>query len=115
MTTQAVAPAPGQAFGPGQEPAADRDGTRDPLRGHTATVVELRDIEAEVQYAMGLHGPRYLHILVTRPLGWSCPASDSIKVARPREGDRPARAAGSARRSARAEPSRCFPSPREIE
>ena len=31
---------------------------------------------------MELHGARYLHILVTCPLGWACAASDSIRVAR---------------------------------
>ena len=31
---------------------------------------------------MSLHGARYLHILVTCPLGWSCAAADSIRVAR---------------------------------
>ena len=31
---------------------------------------------------MGMRGARYLHILVTCPLGWSCAAADSIRVAR---------------------------------
>ena len=30
--TKPVGPEPGNVFGPGQEPASDRDGTRDPLR-----------------------------------------------------------------------------------
>ena len=48
----------------------------------TATVAELRDIEAKVEHAMSLRGARYLHILVTCPLGWSCAAADGIRVAR---------------------------------
>jgi pyruvate ferredoxin oxidoreductase beta subunit len=31
---------------------------------------------------MGLHGPRYLHVLVTCPLGWGCDAGASISIAR---------------------------------
>jgi pyruvate ferredoxin oxidoreductase beta subunit len=31
---------------------------------------------------MELHGPRYLHVLVTCPLGWGCGSSESVKIAR---------------------------------
>ena len=31
---------------------------------------------------MGMHGARYIHVLVTCPLGWACAASDSVHVAR---------------------------------
>jgi pyruvate ferredoxin oxidoreductase beta subunit len=48
----------------------------------TATVADLRDIEAKVERAIGMHGARYLHILVTCPLGWSCGSADTIRVAR---------------------------------
>jgi len=48
----------------------------------TATVANLRDIEYKVERAMAFHGARYLHILVTCPLGWGCDAADTIRVAR---------------------------------
>ena len=48
----------------------------------TATVADLRDLEAKVERAMGIRGARYLHVLVTCPLGWSCEAAATIKVAR---------------------------------
>jgi pyruvate ferredoxin oxidoreductase beta subunit len=31
---------------------------------------------------MGFHGPRYLHVLVTCPLGWGCGSGESVKIAR---------------------------------
>jgi pyruvate ferredoxin oxidoreductase beta subunit len=48
----------------------------------TATVADLRDLEAKVRKAMAVRGARYLHILVTCPLGWGTKAADSIKLAR---------------------------------
>jgi pyruvate ferredoxin oxidoreductase beta subunit len=48
----------------------------------TATVADLRDLEAKVHRAMQLHGARYLHVLVPCPLGWGSAASDTIRVAR---------------------------------
>ena len=36
----------------------------------TATVAELRDLEAKVERAMELRGARYLHVFVPCPLGW---------------------------------------------
>jgi pyruvate ferredoxin oxidoreductase beta subunit len=48
----------------------------------TATVADLRDLEAKVETAMGLHGARYLHVLVPCPLGWGSASGDTIKVAR---------------------------------
>jgi pyruvate ferredoxin oxidoreductase beta subunit len=48
----------------------------------TATIADLRDLEAKVQHAMSLHGPRYIHILVTCPLGWGTASRDSIRIAR---------------------------------
>jgi pyruvate ferredoxin oxidoreductase beta subunit len=43
---------------------------------------DLRDLEATVERAMELHGPRYLHVLVTCPLGWGTRACDSVAIAR---------------------------------
>jgi pyruvate ferredoxin oxidoreductase beta subunit len=48
----------------------------------TATIADLRDLEAKVERAMAFHGARYVHILVTCPLGWGCGPGDSVKVAR---------------------------------
>jgi pyruvate/2-oxoacid:ferredoxin oxidoreductase beta subunit len=43
---------------------------------------DVRDLEYKVEHAMKIRGSRYLHILVTCPLGWGCASGDSIKVAR---------------------------------
>ncbi len=48
----------------------------------TATVADLRDLEAKVEKAMGMHGARYLHILVPCPLGWGSASHDTIRLAR---------------------------------
>jgi pyruvate ferredoxin oxidoreductase beta subunit len=48
----------------------------------TATIADLRDLEAKVQHAMSLRGPRYIHILVTCPLGWGTASRDSVAIAR---------------------------------
>ncbi len=81
MTTQPVPGHPGNVFGQGKDMARIAMAHEIPYVA-TATVSEPRDIEAKVTRAMELHGARYLHILVTCPLGWACAASDSIRVAR---------------------------------
>jgi pyruvate ferredoxin oxidoreductase beta subunit len=48
----------------------------------TATVADLRDLEAKVTRAMGFHGPRYLHVLVPCPLGWGSATGETILIAR---------------------------------
>lgn len=48
----------------------------------TATVAELRDLEAKVEKAMTMRGARYLHVLVPCPLGWGSKSEDTIRVAR---------------------------------
>ena len=48
----------------------------------TATVADLRDLEAKVATAMSLRGARYLHVLVPCPLGWGSPPSRTIELAR---------------------------------
>ena len=80
-TTPALGDAHGAPFGQGKDMARIAMAHDIPYVA-TATVAAPRDIEAKVERAMQLHGPRYLHILVTCPLGWSCAAADSIKVAR---------------------------------
>ena len=81
MTTQAVGQHPGNAFGQGKSMALIAMAHEIPYVA-TATVADLRDIEAKVERAIGMHGARYLHILVTCPLGWSCGSGETIRVAR---------------------------------
>ncbi len=81
MTTQAVGDHPGNVFGQGKDVPRIAMAHEIPYVA-TATVADLRDLEAKVEHAMGIRGARYLHVLVTCPLGWSCQAADTIKVAR---------------------------------
>ena len=48
----------------------------------TATVADLRDLEAKVEKAMSVRGARDLHVLVPCPLGWGSASHDTIKLAR---------------------------------
>jgi pyruvate ferredoxin oxidoreductase beta subunit len=48
----------------------------------TATVADLRDLEAKVARAMDFRGARYLHVLVPCPLGWGTASCDTIRIAR---------------------------------
>jgi pyruvate ferredoxin oxidoreductase beta subunit len=48
----------------------------------TATIADLHDLEAKVERAMTFRGARYLHLLVTCPLGWGAAAHDSVRLAR---------------------------------
>ncbi len=81
MTTPAVGEEPGNVFGQGKNVPLIAMAHEIPYVA-TATVAEPRDIEAKVERAMTLHGARYLHILVTCPLGWGSESADTIKVAR---------------------------------
>jgi pyruvate ferredoxin oxidoreductase beta subunit len=80
-TTQAVGDAPGNTFGQGKSAPLIAMAHEIPYVA-TATIADLRDLEYKVEYAMGLHGARYVHILVTCPLGWGTPSCDSIRIAR---------------------------------
>ncbi|HTX46470.1 MAG TPA: thiamine pyrophosphate-dependent enzyme [Solirubrobacteraceae bacterium] len=80
-TTQAVGPEPGNVFGQGKDVPRIAIAHEIPYVA-TATVADLRDLEAKVTRAMELRGPRYLHVYVTCPLGFGCGAGDTIKVAR---------------------------------
>jgi pyruvate ferredoxin oxidoreductase beta subunit len=48
----------------------------------TATVAELRDLEAKVRRAMEFRGARYIHVLVPCPLGWGHGSAETIRMAR---------------------------------
>jgi pyruvate ferredoxin oxidoreductase beta subunit len=80
-TTQAVGPEPGAPWGQGKSAPLIALAHEIPYVA-TATIADLRDLEAKVERAMVLHGARYIHILVTCPLGWGSASGDSIKVAR---------------------------------
>ena len=80
-TTQAVGDEPGNVFGQGKSAPLIAMAHQIPYVA-TATVADLRDLEAKVERAMALRGARYLHVLVTCPLGWGCASSDSIRIAR---------------------------------
>ena len=80
-TTQAVGAEPGNVFGQGKNVPLIAMAHEIPYVA-TATVADLRDIEAKVAHAMTLRGARYLHILVTCPLGWGCQSAATVQVAR---------------------------------
>src|SRR4051812_37376924 len=80
-TTQPVGDEPGNVFGQGKSAPLIALAHEIPYVA-TATVADLRDIEYKVRRAMRFRGARYLHVLVTCPLGWGCASADSIKVAR---------------------------------
>jgi pyruvate ferredoxin oxidoreductase beta subunit len=80
-TTEPLGGHPGNAFGQGKDMPLIAMAHEIPYVA-TATVAELRDLEAKVQRAMELRGPRYLHVLVPCPLGWGSATGETIKIAR---------------------------------
>ncbi len=80
-TTQAVGEEPGAPWGQGKSAPLIALAHEIPYVA-TATIADLRDLEAKVQRAMSIRGARYIHVLVTCPLGWGTPSSDSLRVAR---------------------------------
>jgi len=80
-TTQAVGEEPGAPWGQGKSAPLIALAHEIPYVA-TATIADLRDLEAKVERAMSLRGARYVHILVTCPLGWGSASADSIKIAR---------------------------------
>jgi len=80
-TTMAVGADPGALFGQGKNVPLIAMAHEIPYVA-TATVADLRDLEAKVERAMTIRGARYLHILVPCPLGWGAASQDTIKLAR---------------------------------
>ncbi len=80
-TTQAVGPEPGNIFGQGKNLPRIAMAHEIPYVA-TATVADLRDLEAKVTKAMTFRGSRYLHVLVPCPLGWGSASCDTVKIAR---------------------------------
>jgi pyruvate ferredoxin oxidoreductase beta subunit len=80
-TTPAVGHAPGNVFGTGKNVPLIAMAHRIPYVA-TASVANLRDLEAKVTHAMSLRGARYIHIFVPCPLGWGSASEDTILIAR---------------------------------
>jgi pyruvate ferredoxin oxidoreductase beta subunit len=80
-TTQAVGDAPGNPFGQGKSAPLIAMAHEIPYVA-TATVADLHDLESKVERAMGIRGARYLHVLVSCPLGWGTASRDAIRIAR---------------------------------
>jgi pyruvate ferredoxin oxidoreductase beta subunit len=81
QTTQAVGEPPGNNFGQGKSAPLIALAHEIPYVA-TATIADLHDLEYKVERAMQLRGARYIHILVTCPLGWGSASGESIKIAR---------------------------------
>jgi len=80
-TTMPVGPHPGNEFGQGKYVPAIAMAHEIPYVA-TATVADLRDLEAKVKRAMEFRGARYIHIFVPCPLGWGTASQDTILIAR---------------------------------
>jgi len=80
-TTMPLGPEPGAEFGKGKNVPLIAMAHEIPYVA-TATVADLRDLEAKVEKAMTIHGARYIQIFVPCPLGWGAASCDTIKLAR---------------------------------
>ena len=79
--TKALGDEPGNVFGQGKSVPLIAMAHEIPYVA-TATVAELRDLEAKVEKAMTFRGARYLHVFVPCPLGWGADSADTIRLAR---------------------------------
>ncbi|MDD7384181.1 MAG: thiamine pyrophosphate-dependent enzyme [Actinomycetaceae bacterium] len=80
-TTQPVGPQPGNDWGKGKDMPLIALAHEIPYVA-TASVSDLRDLEAKVKKAMSIHGARYIHVLVPCPLGWGHDSKLTVKIAR---------------------------------
>jgi len=80
-TTMAVGPEAGNVFGQGKDLPRIAIAHGIPYVA-TATVAELRDLEAKVRRAMQFRGARYIHIFVPCPLGWGHASDQTIRISR---------------------------------
>jgi len=80
-TTTTNGPAAGNPFGQGKDLPRIALAHEIPYVA-TATVAELRDLEAKVRRAMDFRGARYIHVLVPCPLGWGHASNLTIRMAR---------------------------------
>jgi pyruvate ferredoxin oxidoreductase beta subunit len=79
--TKVLGPEPGNVFGQGKWVPAIAMAHEIPYVA-TATVADLRDLEAKVARAMEFRGARYLHVFVPCPLGWGADSALTIMLAR---------------------------------
>jgi pyruvate ferredoxin oxidoreductase beta subunit len=79
--TKPLGDTPGNVFGKGKNAPLIAMAHEIPYVA-TATVAELRDLEAKVERAMQIRGARYIHVFVPCPLGWGSASRDTIRVAR---------------------------------
>ncbi len=79
--TKVLGPEPGNPFGQGKWVPAIAMAHEIPYVA-TATVADLRDLEAKVARAMEFRGARYLHVFVPCPLGWGSDSALTIQLAR---------------------------------
>jgi pyruvate ferredoxin oxidoreductase beta subunit len=79
--TKPVGEEPGNVFGQGKNAPLIAMAHEIPYVA-TATVAELRDLEAKVERAMEFRGARYIHVFVPCPLGWGSDSADTVKLAR---------------------------------
>jgi pyruvate ferredoxin oxidoreductase beta subunit len=80
-TTKPLGDHPGNAFGQGKNAPLIAMAHEIPYVA-TATVAELRDLEAKVERAMQIRGARYIHVFVPCPLGWGTASNETIRIAR---------------------------------
>ncbi len=80
-TTMAVGKEPGNVFGQGKNVPLIAMAHEIPYVA-TASVADVRDLEAKVTKAMSIRGARYIHILVPCPLGWGAAPHDTVKLSR---------------------------------
>ena len=80
-TTPAVGGEPGNPFGTGKNVPRIAMAHGIPYVA-TASVADLRDLEAKVTRAMEFRGARYVHIHVPCPLGWGSAPADTVRIAR---------------------------------
>jgi pyruvate ferredoxin oxidoreductase beta subunit len=80
-TTPPVGKEPGNVFGTGKNLPMIAMAHRIPYVA-TASVGDVKDLEAKVMKAMSFHGARYIHVCVPCPLGWGSAPNDTIKLAR---------------------------------
>ncbi len=80
-TTQLVGEHPGADWGKGKDVPLIAMAHGIPYVA-TATVADLRDLEAKVTKAMSFHGARYIQILTPCPLGWGVKSGLTVTAAR---------------------------------
>lgn len=80
-TTPTVGPHPGNTFNTGKNLPLIAMAHHIPYVA-TASIANVRDLEAKVTRAMSICGARYIHVHVPCPLGWGSEPADTVKVAR---------------------------------